>query len=210
MNIYLASGNANKAKEIGLLLAAKALEVTLESAALVGGMPFVEEDKDSFEGNARKKAEALLELIPEDSWALADDSGLCVECLHGAPGVKSARFSGENATDETNNEKLLTLMHGNSPETRRAAFKCVLVLLGPGGQEHVFMGECQGSITLEKKGSSGFGYDPLFQPDGYSRTFAQLGLEVKNRISHRSNALRELLQWLRADARGPKEKNSFM
>ena len=199
MNIYLASGNANKAREIDRLIIENDIEVNLQSAVSVGGMPFVEEDKDTFAGNAYKKAAALLRILPKNSWVLADDSGLCVECLKGAPGVKSARFSGENSTDEKNNKKLLAVMADEPVENRKAFFQCVLVLLGPQQQKQIFKGECKGSIVFEAKGAFGFGYDPLFQPDEYSQTFGQLGPDVKNRISHRSHALHALLCWLKND-----------
>ncbi len=201
MNIYLASANVNKAEEINRLIVENDIKVVLQSAASVGGMPFVDEDKDTFVGNAKKKAEALLKILPEGSWVLADDSGVCVECLKGAPGVRSARFAGENSTDEANNKKLLATLADEPVKNRKAAFQCALVLLGPRQQEYIFEGECQGSIAFEMRGDFGFGYDSLFQPEGYWQTFAELGSEIKDKISHRSEALAKLLYWLKNNFR---------
>ena len=124
--------------------------------------------------------------------AIADDSGLEVMELNGAPGVYSARFSGENATDESNNLKLLELMKDIPDERRQARFVSVITLCFSNGEVLTARGECPGMILREPAGTGGFGYDPLFLPDGYSETFAQLGEEQKNLMSHRAKALSAL------------------
>lgn len=190
MDIYLASGNHNKIDELKTLLAHLSEQVVIHGSDVCGGMPPVAETADSFAGNATLKAEALLQLIPVHAWVLADDSGLEVAALNGAPGVHSARYAGEYANDADNNRKLLAALAGNAQ--RAARFVCCLVLLGPNGQKYIFEGICNGHIQQIATGNAGFGYDPLFVPEGYSRSFAELGAEVKNTISHRTTALRAL------------------
>jgi XTP/dITP diphosphohydrolase len=200
MKIYLASGNAHKAREFQALADADALPVEIISAVATGGMPPVAEDTGSFAGNARKKARTLKERLPAGGWALADDSGLCVDALGGAPGVESAYYAGPRASGAENLAKLVAVIH-EVPEERRAAhFVCVLVLVGPDGEEHVFEGRCLGKLRREPAGTGGFGYDPIFVPDGYEQTFAELGAAVKNRLSHRGRAWAALAAWLRENA----------
>jgi XTP/dITP diphosphohydrolase len=200
MKIYLASGNAYKAREFQALADADALPVEIISAVAIGGMPPVAEDTGSFAGNARKKARTLKERLPAGGWALADDSGLCVDALGGAPGVESAYYAGPRASGAENLAKLVAVIH-EVPEERRAAhFVCVLVLVGPDGEEHVFEGRCLGKLRREPAGTGGFGYDPIFVPDGYEQTFAELGAAVKNRLSHRGRAWAALAAWLRENA----------
>jgi len=200
MKIYLASGNANKAREFQRLADAGALPVEIVSAVAVGGMPALAEDTGTFAGNARKKARALKERLPAGGWTLADDSGLCVDALDGAPGVESAYFAGPRASGAENLAKLVAAMEAAPAAPRRAHFICVLVLVGPGGEEHVFEGRSDGELRHEPAGAGGFGYDPLFVPAGFDRTFAELGDEVKNRISHRGRAWAALAAWLQANA----------
>ncbi|MDD2764105.1 MAG: RdgB/HAM1 family non-canonical purine NTP pyrophosphatase [Opitutaceae bacterium] len=196
LKLYLASGNAHKAREFQALADAAALPVEIISAVTVGGMPPVAEDTGTFAGNARKKARALKERLPPGAWALADDSGLCVDALGGAPGVESAYYAGPRASGAENLAKLVTVMR-EVPEERRAAhFVCVLVLAGPGGEEQRFEGRCDGTLRREPAGAGGFGYDPVFVPAGYARTFAELGEEEKNRLSHRGRAWAQLAAWL--------------
>jgi XTP/dITP diphosphohydrolase len=152
-------------------------------------MPPVEETAGSFDGNARLKAEALLALAGPEDWVLADDSGLEVDALGGAPGVFSARYAGEPCDYAANNEKILRELAGE--QNRRARFVTVIALCRPGAAPLTVTGTCEGTIIEEPRGSKGFGYDPLFVPDGYSETFAELPSEVKNKISHRANALME-------------------
>ncbi len=146
------------------------------------------EDGASFRENALKKAHQIAQ---ETGLAvLAEDSGLEVKALHGAPGIRSARFAGADATDKENIRKLLELLR-NSDE-REAQFVCVAVLVTPSGQEFVTSGSLSGQIALEPRGHNGFGYDPVFIPTGFNKTLSQLGSEVKNGISHRRRALEEL------------------
>ncbi|MFW6354658.1 MAG: non-canonical purine NTP pyrophosphatase [Verrucomicrobiota bacterium] len=197
MIVYLASNNPHKATEFAQLLAGADPAIELRSARDLGGMPAVEETAEDFLGNARLKALALAERLPRDGpdcWALADDSGLEVDALDGAPGVRSARFAGEDASDEDNLRHLLRELEGVPEDERGARFRCVLVLRNREGRERIFAGVCEGAITTEPAGQSGFGYDPVFRPRRYDRTFAELGEEVKADLSHRALACQGLLQ----------------
>lgn len=193
--IIVATGNAHKTDEIADALKRAGLSMQVVSAKAVGGMPTVDETGDTFADNARLKAEALRCKANDNDLVLADDSGLEVDALHGQPGVYSARYAGPNATDADNNRKLLAALGDLSPDQRNARFVCCLVLLGS-NIDLTFNGVCPGSILFSPKGESGFGYDPLFVPDGYSETFAELGGAVKERISHRARACQELADWL--------------
>ena len=195
MIFYLASGNAHKVAELQTLAQVSALPVVIRSAREAGGMPEVVEDAGTFVGNARKKAQALRARIPADAWALADDSGVCVDALGGAPGVESAYYAGPQHDVAANLEKLAAVMR-DVPEPRRGAqFRCVLFALGPRDEELVFEGECRGRLLREPRGGAGFGYDPLFVPDGFSASYAELGDDVKNTISHRARAWARLAEW---------------
>lgn len=194
---YLASGNAHKVHELQDLADQAALPIQLHSAREVGGMPEVVEDTGTFAGNAGKKAAALRPLIPAAAWALADDSGICVDELDGAPGVESAYFAGPEGDDGANLAKLVQVMRGVPAERRGAHYVCQLVLLGPDGQRHDFVGRCHGQLLDDPVGTGGFGYDPLFVPTGYDRTFGLLPLEVKQQLSHRAQAWAELARWVR-------------
>jgi XTP/dITP diphosphohydrolase len=198
MKLYLASGNAHKAREFQTLADASGLPVEIVSAQAVGGMPAVVEDAGTFVGNARKKARALRTRLPVEAWALADDSGLCVDELHGAPGVESAYYAGPQSDSAANLRKLVETMRGVPAVRRQAYFVCVLVLAGPGDAEHVFEGRCDGRLLDEPRGGAGFGYDPLFVPEGYAQSFAELGDEAKHQLSHRGRAWRQLAGLLSA------------
>ncbi|MES2694195.1 MAG: non-canonical purine NTP pyrophosphatase [Verrucomicrobiota bacterium] len=212
LTFYLASGNAHKAAELQGLAQASGLPVTILSARSLGGMPPVEEDTGTFVGNARKKAQALWPLLPAGAWALADDSGVCVDALEGAPGVESAYYAGPQGDAAANLAKLVMVMRDVPEAQRRARFYCVLVALGPKGgaggeeangagaaaeEEQIFEGACEGQLLYEPKGGAGFGYDPLFVPDGYDRSYAELGDDVKNQISHRARAWARMAEWVR-------------
>lgn len=197
MKLFLASGNAHKAAELQSLADASQLPLEIVSARAVGGMPPVEEDTGTFLGNARKKARALRVRLPADAWALADDSGVCVDALGGAPGVESAYYAGPHGDAKANLQKLIDVMHDVPDAKRTASFYCLLVLLGPDGVEHAFEGRCPGRLVREPRGRAGFGYDPIFVPDGFDRTYAELGDDVKNTLSHRAQAWRKLVEWLR-------------
>ena len=203
MRLYLASGNAHKAGELQALADAFRREgggprIEVLPAAGIGGMPPVVEDTGTFVGNARKKAIALADRLPPGAWALADDSGLCVEALGGAPGVESAYYAGPQADLGANLAKLVGAMAAVPEGGRSAEFVCVLYLAGPGGLEAHFEGRCKGSLALAPRGSRGFGYDPLFVPEGFSGTLAEVPAEVKNRVSHRGRAFAACVGWLAA------------
>jgi XTP/dITP diphosphohydrolase len=200
MKLFLASGNQHKAGEFSAFAKATAdtavaAPIEIISAAAVGGMPEVLEDAGTFEGNARKKALALRTRLPTEAWALADDSGLCVDALGGVPGVESAYYAGPQGDSAANLKKLVEVMR-QVPDARRGAhFRCVLVLIGPAG-EFIFEGRCDGRLMREPRGANGFGYDPLFVPAGYTQSFSELGSEIKNRLSHRARAWEKLAAWL--------------
>ena len=185
MKLVIATRNKHKLEEIRAIFSPHALE--LASALDFPDIPDVVEDGLTFEDNAIKKATTLARAT--GCWALADDSGLEVEALEGRPGVYSARYAGEPADYEANNRKLLAELQGQS--NRRARFRCVVALADPSGKTRVVQGRCDGTIIDSPRGRAGFGYDPLFVPDGYSETFAEMSAELKNRISHRARALAE-------------------
>lgn len=156
--------------------------------------PEVEETGDTFLENATLKAVAISRLVP--GLILADDSGLEVDALRGAPGVRSARFAGEKADDAANNAKLLAALEEIPDGKRTARFRCVMVAAEAGGVLAHFDGTVEGGINGAPRGTHGFGYDPLFVPEGFHRTFAELGPDTKNRMSHRARALQALREWL--------------
>ncbi|MDX2055185.1 MAG: XTP/dITP diphosphatase [Polyangiaceae bacterium] len=188
--LALATTNLGKVREIRELLADLPISVCTVQELL--GQPFhVEETEDSFEGNARLKAEAALQATGKIT--MADDSGLLVDHLGGRPGVHSARYAGEGATDADNIRLLLEELKGVPVEQRKARFVCVIVLAAPGRAPVTVRGAVEGTIAESPRGSSGFGYDPLFIPDAYpARRFAELSADEKNAISHRGQALRQL------------------
>lgn len=183
--VFLATGNKKKIKEISAIF--EGFDVEILSIQDGVEIPEVVEDGDTFEANSAKKALEISKFL--EMPAIADDSGLCVEALDGAPGVYSARYSGENATDATNNEKLVNELAG--VEDRRAKFVCVITLAKPSGEIHSFRGEIVGEIVDTPRGTDGFGYDPHFLVPEYDKTLAEIP-EIKNRISHRAKALEQL------------------
>lgn len=197
MQIHLATGNAHKVVEMQRL-ADESAESRALGIAIVPAqrMPAVDEDTGTFHGNARKKAVALQRNLPADAWVLADDSGVCVEYLDGAPGVDSAYYAGPQGDSRANLAKLVETMRGVPAQNRAAAFVCVLLLRGPNGLEIIVEGRCNGRLVDEPRGGAGFGYDPLFVPDGFTRTYAELTELEKNAISHRGDAWRKLAAWL--------------
>lgn len=220
--ILIATRNRHKVGEIRAILGAQFQFLTLNDFPAA---PKVIEDADTFEGNATKKAVELAKWLaqlkdsklPIPGFVLADDSGLEVDALKGAPGVHSARFATldktENSHDADNNAKLLRLLKDVPPEKRTARFRCVIALV-PVPEEkieaaspvcyaeefgaQIFDGVCEGKILFEPRGQNGFGYDPLFVPDGFDQTFGELGDDVKNQLSHRAKALEKLKHWLKA------------
>lgn len=202
ISLYLASGNAHKAAEFQRLAGESDLALSVFSATALGGMPAVVEDAGSFQGNAGKKARALRPLAPADAWVLADDSGLCVDELGGGPGVESAYYAGVAGDGAANLQKLVARMREVPAERRGAHFYCLLFLIAPSGEEFIFEGKCEGTLLVEPRGGSGFGYDPLFVPEGFSRSFSELGDDIKNRISHRGRAWARLAEWWRTHRSG--------
>ncbi|MEO6993152.1 MAG: RdgB/HAM1 family non-canonical purine NTP pyrophosphatase [Lacunisphaera sp.] len=191
--IYLATGNAHKVREFQQLAAATGTPIEFVRPE---SMPTVVEDTGTFVGNARKKAMALKAILPADAWVLADDSGLCVDALGGAPGVESAYYAGVSGDSAANLAKLVQDLREVPTAQRGAHFYCVLYLIEEVGREDVFEDRCVGHLLSEPRGGSGFGYDPLFVPDGYQNTYAELNEPAKNRISHRGRAFAAFTQWL--------------
>lgn len=195
--IHLATGNAHKAREMAAIAKAAVRQAgtPLIEIVMPAYMPQVVEDCGVFAGNAQKKAAALKAVLPPDSWVLADDSGICVDALGGAPGVESAYYAGPQGDGAANLRKLTEVMRAVPDGKRGAQFICVLVLLGPGNIARVFEGRCAGTLKREPAGGGGFGYDPLFVPEGFKATYAELGDDTKNRISHRGRAWLKLAEW---------------
>lgn len=186
--VIVATRNKGKLKEFRAMLEPIGFEVK-GIDDIDASLPDVVEDADTFEGNALKKARAYSQVL--GAAVISDDSGLCVDALDGAPGVYSARYAGEGAGDEANLQKVLDDLNGESSAAR---YVCVLVFVD-GEQEIVVRGECEGEIIQDRRGDGGFGYDPVFYVDAYSRTMAQLTMEEKNAISHRARALQQLMQY---------------
>jgi len=184
--LVIATRNKGKTKEIKALL--KDFPVDIKNLDDFGPIPHLEEDGNTFDENAYKKASFAARILGLP--ALADDSGLIVEALDGAPGIHSARYAGENATDEQRYLKLLEDMDGKS--NRKAAFECVISIAVPTGPALTYEARCEGLIATEPAGSNGFGYDPVFFYPPYNKTFAQITRKEKNRISHRGKAFAEL------------------
>ena len=195
--IYLASGNAHKLHELQTALDLAGLPVTVSGPDAIGGMPEVEETGSTFEANALLKAHGLREVGPTDAWFLADDSGIEIDALDGRPGVISARYAGLDCDDEANNDKVMEEMKDVPAQKRTCRFRCVLALVGDNLKE-TFAGACEGTLLFERKGTGGFGYDPLFQPNESESTFAEISLDEKAKISHRARALMKLINWLAA------------
>ena len=176
--LFVATHNAHKVKEIGEILSGWNI-VADDPEGVV-------EDAPDFVGNALVKVRAVA-ARHRGEWCLADDSGLEVAALGGEPGVRSARYAGEPSNTANNNALLLKNLEG--VDDRRANFTCAVALVGPDGREYTVVGKCFGTIASKPSGAAGFGYDPLFVPDGHSRSFAELSAEEKNAISHRGRAL---------------------
>ena len=215
MRLVIATRNPHKVDEIRAILGPTFEYLTLRD---LPGAPEAVEDADTFEGNAAKKAATLASWLSAqnraDTLVLADDSGLEVDALNGAPGVHSARFAalddpafapGKNSPDRANNDKLLRLLAKIPEEKRTARFRCALALIAVppmpasvaelAAKARFFSGACEGGMAFAPGGSGGFGYDPLFVPLGHEQTFAELGEDTKNRMSHRAKALDELRRY---------------
>lgn len=194
MKLLVASRNKGKLREISALLAGHKIEVL--GLDCFEHAPEVVEDGDSFAANASKKALEIAHYAK--CLTLADDSGLVVPALGGAPGIFSARYAGEDASDQQNNQKLLAELKALPVEKRQAYFCCVMALADPAGRILTFEGRLPGRLITEFRGTQGFGYDPLFLVPEYGKTLAELPLEIKNRISHRGKALGHLLPILKS------------
>jgi len=192
MRLVVATGNRGKLEEIAQILSRFPFDIVSMSEAGVTGD--IEETGGTFEENALIKARHVWNVT--GGIVLADDSGLEVDCLGGAPGVYSARYAGEGASDEDRNRKLLEALEGVPADRRAARFVCAAAVIFPDGSELVARGTCEGLIAFKPEGSNGFGYDPLFYVPAFGMTIAQLDDETKNSISHRGNALRKLANML--------------
>lgn len=193
MDIILATRNKKKIEEIRRIT--QGLSFTVLSLADFPDCPEVVEDKDTFEGNAVKKATEIAQCTGKT--ALADDSGLEVEALGGAPGVYSARYAGASGDDGKNCEKLLFELRDVPDGKRGARFVCCMALAREDGSVHTFFGYARGKIGRELRGETGFGYDPVFFPEGQDRTFAQMSGQEKDGLSHRGGAIEKLTEFLR-------------
>jgi XTP/dITP diphosphohydrolase len=190
MKIVLATNNPNKVREVKEILNGLGIEIlTLKD---LGIEIEIEEDQDTFEGNARKKAHTIFNLTKLPT--IADDSGLMVDQLNGAPGVYSSRYAGEEHNYEKNNQKLLQELR-DKPKPHRAKFICVINFKTE-TEDEIFTGIVEGEIVDSPRGTNGFGYDPLFKPDGFAVTYAELPSEIKNKISHRYKALLKFRDYL--------------
>ena len=188
MKLVLATRNEGKVREIGEILKDQT-GIEFLSLRNYPDAPEVVEDGTTYEENAIKKASALAEYTGH--LTIGDDSGLAVDALDGAPGIHSARYAGENASDQDRIAKLLDALQNVPDERRSARFICAVAIAEPDAQVQVVRGVCEGRIIRTPRGNSGFGYDPIFVPVGYDKTFAELGDEIKNRTSHRAKALDE-------------------
>lgn len=187
--LLVATGNSHKTGEIRTMLGSG---YAVSDLSAHPDLPEVEETGTTFLENATLKAVEISKLV--DGLVLSDDSGLEVDVLNGEPGVYSARYAGEPCNDTANNAKLLQALEGE--EDRTARFRCIMVLAQDGVLLASFDGAVEGRIIGELRGEGGFGYDPLFVPDGYEQTFAELGGEIKNKLSHRARALEQAAHWL--------------
>lgn len=198
--LVVASRNPAKVREIAEILAEEGLSVEVVSLAELADVELPPETGLTFAANAAAKAQQVCRTtgLP----AIADDSGLEVDALGGEPGIRSARYAGEEASDEDRLRKVLDLMAEAPDRLRRARFRCAAAYADPEGNAMLAEGTCQGRIAREPAGSGGFGYDPVFVPDGYAVTMAQLTAEQKHRISHRGRALRLLARMIREQCTG--------
>lgn len=186
--LWLSTTNQGKLNEFKNLMAGK---VELHSVSELSFYSAPPETGQTFVDNARIKAKTLKALKP-GVWVVADDSGLEVEGLGGLPGIHSARYAGPKAADAENVAKLVKMMQIRSPSNRQATFRCALVAYDPSGEEHVLEGTVNGQIASSARGKGGFGYDPVFIPEGYDKTYSELGLAIKNQTSHRAKAIAKL------------------
>ncbi|HDZ06327.1 hypothetical protein LCGC14_0148530 [marine sediment metagenome] len=188
MKLVFATHNPNKSKEVQQLVPSQIELINLETIGCTTDIP---ETANTLEGNAKLKADFVTNNYQLSCFA--DDTGLLVNSLNGEPGVYSARYAGTQADSNANMDKLLANL--SSKKDRSAYFKTVIAL-NLNGKTHIFEGKIEGVITVNKRGENGFGYDPIFQPNGYEETFAELPLSIKNKISHRAKAFKKLITYL--------------
>jgi XTP/dITP diphosphohydrolase len=194
--LLLATRNRNKVIEMQHALDGAGWQVVALSD--IADASEVKEDGATFRENAVKKARSAARA--SGLWTLAEDSGLEIDALGGEPGVKSARYAGEGAGDADRIRKVLDRLTSVPAEQRTARFHCVMCLIDAAGNESCFEGRCEGRVADKARGTAGFGYDPIFIPDGYDRTFAELGLGVKSGISHRARAMQQVIVFLQSQA----------
>jgi XTP/dITP diphosphohydrolase len=194
--LWISTTNQGKLNEFRNLIGS---QVDIHSVGELANYYAPPETGKTFIENARIKSKTLKALKP-GTWVVADDSGLEVEGLGGLPGIHSARYAGDKASDGENVAKLLKMLQIRSPANRKAQFRCVLVAYDPQGGEHVVEGTVNGTISTTSRGKGGFGYDPVFIPEGKEQTFSELGIAVKNQISHRAKAIRELMRLIEPDS----------
>jgi len=188
--IIIATKNRGKLIEFSKILSNREFEIS--SLLDLENVPEIDEDGSTFEENAIKKSEHIFKINGQP--AIADDSGLEIDYLNGAPGIKSSRFEGDMITQDVKNEKIIEVMKGVNENKRGAQFRCVIAFTDNKGTR-TFEGVCRGKISDRPKGSNGFGYDPIFIPEGYYETFGELKENVKNNISHRASALKKFHNW---------------
>lgn len=203
IDLLIATKNKNKLKEVKAILGGMPIDILgIEDGNWQ--IPEIDEDGASFRENAVKKAKVIAEITGKVT--LADDSGIMVDALNGQPGIYSARFAGESATDRENNLKLLGLMKDIPSDRRGAQFVCVIAIASPQGRVDIAEGVCRGGIGFSEEGGGGFGYDPVFIPAGYSKTFAELSQSIKNKISHRGRAIEKAKLVLERIAAMPEDR----
>ena len=191
VQLVLATRNAKKLAELDRLLAGAGLDVEILGSDAFGDLPEIEETGSTFVENSLIKARAVS--THTGLIAIADDSGLCVDALDGQPGIYSARWAGEGATDESNLDLVLEQIRDVEPAHRTAHFACAAALVLPSGEEYVVHGQVNGVLLTQRRGEGGFGYDPIFLPDGFDATTAEMTPEQKDAISHRGQAMRALV-----------------
>lgn len=191
VQLVLATRNAKKLAELDRLLAGAGLDVEILGSDAFGDLPEIEETGSTFAENSLIKARAVS--THTGLIAIADDSGLCVDALDGQPGIYSARWAGEGATDESNLDLVLEQIRDVEPAHRTAHFACAAALVLPSGEEYVVHGQVNGVLLTQRRGEGGFGYDPIFLPDGFDATTAEMNPEQKDAISHRGQAMRALV-----------------
>lgn len=196
MKLLLATRNRGKLVELQGMLTGTGWDAVMLTDQL--GVPEVEEDGATFIENACKKARVAAKAT--GMWTLAEDAGLEVDALKGEPGIRSARYCGEGASDRDRMDKVLQQIVAVPDDKRTARFRCAMCLIDPAGNEQTFEGACEGRIAPNARGRYGFGYDPIFLPDGHATTFGELGLDVKSQISHRARAMRQVVAFLKEHA----------